>query len=97
MGFFKFFPFIRWLVKERGCPSYISTAPIPFPEASSSIIKVFMNPGVAKIGALHMASLSCWKAWVVSGVQENASFFSNVVRGYVIIVLKKLAIVPCQN
>ena len=81
MGFFKLFPLIAWLVKERGCPSYISTTPIPFPEASLSTIKVFLKSGVAKIGDLHMAPLTCWKAWVSSGVQEDAYFFSNLVRG----------------
>ena len=72
---------IGWLVKEIGFPSCISIAPIPFPGESHSTIKVFVKSGVTKIGALHMASLICWKAWVSSGVQENASFFSNDVRG----------------
>ena len=46
---------------------------------------VFIKSGVTKIRALHMASLSCWKSWVSYGVQENASFFSNVVRGAAIL------------
>ena len=72
-------------MKERGCPSCISTTPIPFPEASHSIIKVLVKYGVAKTGALHMASLSCSKDSVSFGVQENASFFGNDVRGVVIL------------
>ena len=82
---FKLFPLIGWLVKEIKCPSHISTAPIPFPEASHSVIKVFVNFGVNKKRALHMAYLSCWKAWVSSRVQENASFFNNDVRGAAIL------------
>ena len=65
--------------------SCISTTPIPFPEASHSTIKVFVKYGVNKIGALHMASLICWKTWVSSRVQENASFFNKNVRGATIL------------
>ena len=81
MGFFKFFPLIWWLVKEIGCRSYISATVISFPGGSHSIINVFVKSGVVKTWSLHMASLSCWKDWVASGVQENASLFGNYVRG----------------
>lgn len=62
-------------------PFFIRMAPMPFPEASHSIINVFLKYGVARTGALHIASLSCSKALVASGVQENASFFSKFVKG----------------
>ena len=68
-----------------GLPSYIKTTPIPFPEASHSIIKVFVNYGVAKTGARHITSLRCSNAVVASRVHENASFFNNVVRGAAIL------------
>jgi len=63
-----------------GLSSYNKTAPIPFPEASNSTIKVFVKSGIAKTGASHIASLRCSKAFAASRVQENPSFFSNVVR-----------------
>ena len=44
-----------------------------------------MKSGVAKTGAWHIASLRCSKAFVASGVHENASFFNNVVRGAAIL------------
>ena len=50
-----------------------------------SIIKVFVKFGVAMTGAWHIASLRCSKALVDSGVQENAYFFNNVVRGAAIL------------
>ena len=68
-----------------GLPSCIKTAPIPFPQASHSIIKVFVKSGVARTGARHIASLRCSKALVASGVHENAYFFNNFVRGAAII------------
>ena len=43
-----------------------------FPEASHSIIKVFVKSGIVKTGARHIASLRCSKALVASGVHENA-------------------------
>ena len=64
-----------------GLSYFIKTTPIPFPEASHSTIKVFVKSYVAKTGAWHIASLKCSKAFVASGVHENASFFNNVVRG----------------
>jgi hypothetical protein len=57
------------LSKARGLPSCIRTTPMPFIEASHSTIKVFVKFGVVKIGALHIASLSCSKALVSFGVQ----------------------------
>ena len=68
-----------------GLPSCIKTTPIPFPKASHSTIKVFVNSRVAKTGARHIASLRCSKALVASGVHENASFFNNVVIGAAIL------------
>ena len=68
-----------------GLPSYIKTTPIPFLEASHSKINVFMNYGIAKTDARHIASLRCSKALVASGVHESASFFNNVVRGAAIL------------
>ena len=68
-----------------GLPSCIKTAPMPFPEASHSTIKVFVKSGVANTGALHITCLRSSKAFVASGVQENASFFSNVVKGAAIL------------
>ena len=64
-----------------GLSSYIKTASIPFPKASHSTIKVLVKSGVANTDAFHIASLRCSKALVASGVKENASLFSNVVRG----------------
>ena len=64
-----------------GLPSYIKKTLIPFPKVSHSTIKVFVKSGVAKTGARHIASLRCSKALVASVVQENESFFNNVVRG----------------
>ena len=68
-----------------GLPSCIKSKPIPFPEASHSIIKVFVKSSVAKTGARNIASLRCSKTLVSSGVHENASFFNNVVRGAAIL------------
>jgi len=59
----------------------IKTTPIMFPEASHSIIKVFVKSRVAKTSSQHIASLRCSKALVYFGVHENAYFFNNVVRG----------------
>jgi hypothetical protein len=81
MGFCKSFPLSGRLSKARGLPSCIRTTPIPFPEASHSTIKVFAKSEVVKTGALHITSLSCSKALVVSGVHENASFLVSVVKG----------------
>jgi len=53
--------------------SYIKTTPIPFLDASYSTIKDFVESGVAKAGAWHIASLRCSKAFVASRVHENAS------------------------
>ena len=64
-----------------GLPSCIKTAPMPFPKASHSTIKVFVKSGVAKTGARHIAS----KALVASGVHGNAYFFNNVVIGAAIL------------
>ena len=72
-------------MKEIGCPSCIGTTSIPFPESSHSTIKVFLKSGVAEIGDLHTDSLSCWKDWFASKVQENVSFFSDDVRGDIIL------------
>ena len=71
---------------------------MPFPEASHSTIKVFVKSSVVNIGALHIAYLISLKAFVASGVQENASFFNNVVEGVAInpIILKKLVIISRQ-
>ena len=68
-----------------GLPSCIKTTPIPFPEASHSIIKVVVKSGVANTGARHIASLRCLKALVASRVHENSSLFNNVVRGVAIL------------
>lgn len=54
---------------------------IPFPEASHSTIKVFVKSEGAKTEAWHIDSLRCSKDLVGYGVQKNAPFFSNVVRG----------------
>jgi len=64
-----------------GLPYCIKTTPIPFLETSHSTIKVFVMFGVAKTEAYHIASLSCSKDVVAYGVQKNAYFFSNFVRG----------------
>src|ERR1700733_10670874 len=77
----KNFALIGRLSKAMGLSSCIKTTPIPFPEASLSTIKVFVKSVVAKAGAWHIASLRCSKAFVASGVHENASFFNSVVRG----------------
>ena len=76
---------IGQLSKAMGLSSCIKTTPIPFPEASHSTIKVFVKFGVAKISAWHISYLRCLKAFVASGVHENASFFNNVVRGAAIL------------
>jgi len=76
---------IARLSKEMDLPSCIKKTPIPFPKASHSTIKVFVKSRVAKIGAWYFASLRWSEALIVSGVQENASFFSNVVRGVFIL------------
>ena len=68
-----------------GLPFCIKTTLIPFLEASHSTIQFFVNFGVAKTGARHIASLRCSNALVYLGVHENASLFNNVVRGAVIL------------
>jgi hypothetical protein len=75
----------QWGLMSRGLPSCIRTAPIPFPEASHSIINVFVKSGVVKTGALHITSLSCSKDLVAYGVHENASFLVSVVKGVAIL------------
>ena len=67
-----------------GLPFCIRTTLIPFPRASHSTTKVLVKSHVVKDGALHIVSLSCLKAWAASGVQENAHFLVNVVRGVAI-------------
>ena len=81
MGFCKSFHLIGWLSKEMGLPSCIRTSPMTFFQEWHSTTNVLVKFGVVKIGALHIASLSCSKAWVASGVQENASFLVNDVIG----------------
>src|ERR1700733_12706938 len=81
----KNFPLIGRLSKAMGLSSCIRTAPIPFPEASHSTIKVFVNPGVGKTSGWHIGCLRCSKAFVASRVHENASFFNNIVRGAAIL------------
>ena len=68
-----------------GLPSCIKKTPIPFPEASHSIIKVFVKSGIAKTSATSIYSLGCSKDLVASRVHENESFFNNVVRGVIIL------------
>ena len=68
-----------------GLPSCIKTTPIPFPKASHSAIKVTVKSGTTKTGAWHIASLRFSNDLVASGVQENATFFNNVVRGTTIL------------
>jgi hypothetical protein len=85
MGLCKSFPLSGQLSKARGLPSCIRTTPISFPEASHSIIKVFVKFGVVKKGDLHITSLSCSKALVASGVHENASFLVSFVKGAAIL------------
>jgi hypothetical protein len=81
MGLNNFFPLSGLLSKERGLPSCIKTAPIPWLEASHSSINVFLKLGVAKMGVLHIAYLIFSKDLVSSSVKENASFFNNFIRG----------------
>ena len=64
-----------------GLPYCIKTMPIPLLDTSHSTIKFFVKSSVAKISARHIASLRYSKDLVASGVQENASFFRNVVIG----------------
>jgi hypothetical protein len=85
MGLCKSLPLSGQLSKARGLPSCIRTAPIPFPEASHSTIKVFVKSGVVKIGAVHITSLSCSKDLVASGVHENAFFLVSAVKGAAIL------------
>ena len=85
MGLCKSLPLSGRLSKARFLPSYIRTAPIPFPEASHSTIKVFVKSGVVKTGALHITSLSCSKDLVTSRVHENASFLVSAVKSVVIL------------
>jgi hypothetical protein len=85
MGFCKSFPLSGQLSKARVLPSCTRIAPIPFPEASHSIIKVFVKSRVVKTGALHITSLSFSKALVSYGVHENASFLVSVVKGVAIL------------
>jgi hypothetical protein len=73
------------LSKERGLPYYIKIAPIPWPKASHSTINVFVKVGVARMRVVHIASLSFSKDLVDASIQENASFFNNVVRGVAIL------------
>jgi hypothetical protein len=58
---------------------------MPFPEASHSIIKVFVKYGVVKIGSLHIASLGCSKDLVSYRFHENASFLVDVIKGATIL------------
>jgi hypothetical protein len=64
MGLSKFFLLIWFLSKERGLTSCFKIAPISCLEALHSTINVFGNSGVAKIGVVHMASLSFSKFWL---------------------------------
>jgi hypothetical protein len=66
MGLTKFFPLSWLLSKARGLPSYIKIAPIPWLEASHFTINVFVKSGVAKMGVVHIASLSFSKDLVAS-------------------------------
>jgi hypothetical protein len=68
-----------------GLPSYIKMTLMPFLEASHSTIKVFVKSGVANTEAMHITYLRSSKAFIASGVQENAYFFSNVVKGVAIL------------
>jgi hypothetical protein len=81
MGLCKSFPLSGQLSKDRGLPSCIRIAPIPFLEASHSTIKFFVKSRVVKIGAFHITSLICSKYLVASGVHENASFLVSVIKG----------------
>ena len=65
--------------KEMGLPSCIKMAPMPFPNTSHSTIKVFVKSGVVKTIVLHITSFQ--KLGPTYGVQENVSFFNNVIRG----------------
>ena len=85
MGLCKSFPLSGQPSKARGLPSCIRTTPIPFPEASHSIIKVFVKSGVVKTGDLHITSLSCSKYLVSSRVHENASFLVSIIKGVAIV------------
>jgi hypothetical protein len=84
MGLSKVFPLSWMLSKVGGLPFCIKTTPIPWPKALHSTTNVFVKLGVARTGVVHIASLSFSKDLVVVLVQENASFFNNVVRGVVI-------------
>jgi hypothetical protein len=85
MGLCKSLPLSGRLSKASGLPYCIRTAPIPFPNASHSTVKVFVKSGVVKTGALHITSLSCSKNLVASGVYENASFLVSAVNGAAIL------------
>jgi hypothetical protein len=85
MGLCKSLPLSGRLSKDRGLPSYIRTAPIPFPNASHSTVKVFVKSGVVKTRALHITSLSYSKDLVASGVHENASFLVSAIKGAAIL------------
>jgi hypothetical protein len=85
MGLCKSFPLSGQISKAKGIPSCIWTAPIPFPEASHSTIKVFVKSGVVKTGALHITFLSCSKSLVAYGVHENASFLVSSIKSVVIL------------
>ncbi|CAF4344334.1 unnamed protein product, partial [Adineta steineri] len=73
------------LSNAMGLPSCIKTTLMPFLEASHSTIKVFVKSGVANTGAMHITCLRSSKAFIASGVQENASFLVRVVRGSAIL------------
>jgi hypothetical protein len=66
MGLSKFLSLSWLLSKARGLPYYIKTASIPWPKASHSTINVFVKLGVARMGFVHIASLSFSKYLVVS-------------------------------
>ena len=72
-----------------GLPSFIKTSQIPILEASHSTIKVPVKyevaKKVAKTDVWHIEYLICPKALVSYGVQENTYFFSNVVKGAIIL------------
>jgi hypothetical protein len=85
MGLCKYLPLSGQISKARGLPSCIRTAPIPFPEVSHSIIKVFVKSGVVKTEDVHITYLSCSKDLDASGVHENSSFLVSAVKGSAIL------------